>query len=178
MPRSAARSRAQGAERGHLYGTNAEAGGPGALDPTINAFDLGEDPLAWGKERSALVRSMIGDLPRHVLVDNSSPYEVTNAFGALMGEYAQAVVPAVKYLGGAYINRDHAGDPNARAPFAAIPKAKQREALDFLVDRVFAGTRSRCRRRSCSGWAPTAGSTSAARRRSTAGSTSRTTSRR
>ena len=55
-----------------------------------------------------------------------------------MQEYARAIAPAVKYIGGAYINRDHSGDPNARAPFAAIPKAKQREALDFLVDRVFA----------------------------------------
>ena len=49
-----------------------------------------------------------------------------------------AVAPAVKYIGGAYFNRDHSGDPNARPPFAAIPKAKQREALDLLVDRVFA----------------------------------------
>ncbi|HEX5076810.1 MAG TPA: zinc-dependent metalloprotease [Gemmatimonadaceae bacterium] len=128
----------QAAERGHLYGTNAEAGGPGALDPSINTFDLGDDPLAWGKERSELIRNIIKDLPRHVLTDNSSPYEVTDAYGSLMGEYARAVAPAVKYIGGAYINRDHSGDPNARPPFAAIPKAKQREALDLLVDRVFA----------------------------------------
>jgi hypothetical protein len=126
------------AERGHLYGTNAEAAGPGALDPSINTFDLGDDPLAWGKERSELVRNIINTLPRHVLTDNSSPSEVTNAYGMLMAEYARAVAPAVKYIGGAYINRDHTGDPNARAPFAAIAKAKQREALDLLVDRVFA----------------------------------------
>src|SRR5574338_193462 len=77
-------------------------------------------------------------LPKHVLADNSSPYEVTNAYTSLMNEYARAIAPAVKYIGGAYINRDHAGDPNARPPFAPIPKAKQREALDLLVDRVFA----------------------------------------
>ena len=128
----------QAADRGHLYGTNAEAAGPGALDPSINTFDLGEDPLAWGRERSTLVRNIINDLPKHVLTDNASPYEVTSAFGALMTEYARAVAPAVKYIGGAYINRDHAGDPNARPPFAAIPKAKQREALELLMDRVFA----------------------------------------
>ena len=128
----------QVAERGHLYGTNAESGGPSALDPSINIFDLGEDPLAWGRERSTLVRNIINDLPRHVLTDNAAPYEVTSAYASLMAEYARAVVPAVKYIGGAYINRDHSGDPNARAPFAAIPKAKQREALDLLVDRVFA----------------------------------------
>jgi hypothetical protein len=128
----------EGAEKGHLYGTNAEAAGPGALDPTINTFDLGDDPLAWGRERSTLVRNIIADLPKHVLTDNSSPYEVTAAYTSLMQEYARAIAPAVKYIGGAYINRDHAGDPNARAPFAAIPKAKQREALEFVVDRVFA----------------------------------------
>jgi len=48
------------------------------------------------------------------------------------------VAPAVKYIGGAYFNRDHMGDPNGRAPFVAIPKAKQNEALQLLVDRVFA----------------------------------------
>lgn len=137
-PADAQRIARQGAERGHLYGTNAEAAGPGALDPSINTFDLGDDPLAWGKERSALIRTIIDDLPRHVLTDNSSPYEVTDAYGALIGEYARAVAPAVKYIGGAYINRDHVGDPNARPPFAPVPKAKQREALDLLVDRVFA----------------------------------------
>jgi hypothetical protein len=134
----AARVARQGAERGHLYGTNAESGGAGALDPTINTFDLGEDPLAWGRERSDLVRNIVKDLPRHVLTDNASPYEVTSAYASLMTEYARAVAPAVKYIGGAYFNRDHSGDPNARPPFAAIPKAKQREALELLVDRVFA----------------------------------------
>jgi hypothetical protein len=128
----------QAADRKHLYGTNAEAGGGGALDPSINTFDLGDDPLAWGRERSTLVRNIINELPKHVLTDNASPYEVTSAYGALMTEYARAITPAVKYIGGAYINRDHAGDPNARPPFAPIPKAKQREALDLLVDRVFA----------------------------------------
>ena len=69
----------QGADRRHLYGTNAESQGAGALDPTINTFDLGEDPLAWGRERSTLVRNIINDLPKHVLTDNSSPYEMTVA---------------------------------------------------------------------------------------------------
>ena len=137
-PADARRLAREGAERGHLYGTNAESGGPAALDPTINTFDLGEDPLAWGRDRSTLVRNIVADLPKHVLTDNTSPSEVTAAYTSLMNEYARAVAPAVKYIGGAYINRDHAGDPNARPPFAAIPKAKQREALDFLVDRVFA----------------------------------------
>jgi hypothetical protein len=43
----------------------------------------------------------------------------------------------VKYIGGHYINRDHSGDPNGRPPLQNIPRARQREALRLLVDRVF-----------------------------------------
>jgi hypothetical protein len=128
----------QGAAKGHLYGNNSESGGPGALDPSINTYDLGDDPLAWGKQRTSLIREIITNLPQHVQADDKANYDLTSAYQALIGQYAQATAPAVKYLGGSYINRDHVGDPNARLPFERVPRAKQREALDFLVDRVFA----------------------------------------
>jgi len=54
-----------------------------------------------------------------------------------MNEYARAIAPAIKYIGGAYINRDHVGDPNGRLPFEAVPKVKQKEALDFIITSVF-----------------------------------------
>lgn len=122
----------------HLFGTNAEAGGPGAIDPTISIFDLSDDPLAWGRERTALIRGLWQSLPQHVLTDNFRYNQLTVAFQSLFGQYAQAVAPAVKYVGGQYINRDHVGDPNGRRPFVAVPRAKQREALEFLMGRVFA----------------------------------------
>ncbi|NOT06637.1 MAG: zinc-dependent metalloprotease [Gemmatimonadales bacterium] len=121
----------------HMYGTNAESGGPGALDPTINTFDLGEDPLEWGKQRTAILLDVLDNLQAKVLADNSSYNDLSNAFGGLMNEYARAIAPAIKHLGGAYINRDHVGDPNGRLPFVNVPRAKQREALDFVVERVF-----------------------------------------
>ena len=128
------------AAKGHLYGSNSESGGAGALDPSINTYDLGDDPLAWGKQRTAILSAIIDSLPKYALADDKSPYDLTVAYQSLIGQYAQAVAPAVKYLGGQYINRDHVGDINGRAPFERVPKAKQREALDFLVDKVFART--------------------------------------
>ena len=135
-----ARARAlarQVADSAHLFGTNAEAGGPGALDPSINVYDLSADPLAWARERTGIIRELWGALPRVVLADNVRYHELTIAFQSLMGQYAQAVAPAVKYIGGHYINRDHAGDPNGRPPLQNVPRPKQREALQLLVDRVF-----------------------------------------
>ncbi len=119
---------------GHMYGN--ESGGGGALDPTINTYDLGGDPLAWGAERSALIRDLLPRIPEYVLQDNSPFVEVTNAYKQLINEYARAVAPAVKYIGGQYMNRDHVGD--GRDPFVNIPRAKQLEALELLVDRIFA----------------------------------------
>ena len=130
----------QVADPRHLYGTNAESGGAGALDPTINPYDLGDDPLAWGKERTAILLELLNDLPAKVLADNSAYSDLATAFNGIMNEYARAVAPAIKHLGGSYINRDHMGDPAGRLPFVNVPRAKQREALDFIVERVFAPT--------------------------------------
>jgi len=119
---------------GHMYGTDSDAGA--GLDPTITRYDLGGDPLEWGAERSALIRDLLPKIPEYVLQDNSPFVDVTNAYTQLMNEYARAVAPAVKYIGGQYVNRDHVGD--GRDPFVNIPKAKQLEALELLVDRIFA----------------------------------------
>ena len=134
-PARAAALAREAATKPHLYGTNLELGG---TDPSINLWDLGDDPLAWGKERTTIIRELLRDLPAKVLTDNEGYLDVTNAYQSLMNQYALAVAPAIKYLGGQYLNRDHAGDPEARLPFENVPRIKQREALDFLVDRVFA----------------------------------------
>jgi hypothetical protein len=118
----------------HMYGN--EAGGPPALDPTINTYDLGDDPLAWGTERSAMIRGLMDRLPDYVLLDNASFADLSAAYGQLMNEYARAIAPAVKYLGGQYLNRDHVGD--GRDPFVNVPRAEQDRALSLIVDRVFA----------------------------------------
>jgi hypothetical protein len=127
----------QVADKRNMYGTNAEAGGPGAIDPSINVFDLSDDPLAWARQRTQIIRDLWQSLPRNVLTDNYRYFDLAAAYQNLFNQYAQAVAPTVKYIGGQYINRDHVGDPNGRRPFVAVPRAQQRAALAFLVERVF-----------------------------------------
>jgi hypothetical protein len=125
------------AKAGHAYGTDEDGNGPGALDPTVNIWDLGADPLAWAKGRAALISSLIPELPKRVLVDNARYSDVTDAFQTLIGQYGQAVGIGVKYLGGQYQYRDHVGDPGARAPFVPVTRAKQLEAMNFLATSGF-----------------------------------------
>ena len=116
----------------HMYGN--ESGGPNALDPTINTYDLGADPLAWGAERSRIARDLMPLIPEFVLEDNAPYVNLSNATGHLMNEYARAIAPAVKYIGGQYMNRDHVGD--GRLPFENVEKGKQEAALELIVDRL------------------------------------------
>jgi len=117
----------------HMYGN--ESGGPNALDPTINTYDLGGDPLEWGAERSMIVRDLMDVIADYVLEDNAPYVNLSNAAGDLMNQYARALAPAVKYIGGQYMNRDHVGD--GRLPFVNVEKEKQEEALELIIDRLF-----------------------------------------
>ncbi|HEX7119078.1 MAG TPA: zinc-dependent metalloprotease [Longimicrobiales bacterium] len=136
-PARAAALARDAAKPGHAYGTDEDARGPGALDPTVNVYDLGADPLAWGMRRAELIASLWPTLPSHVLEDNARYAELTDAYRTLLSEYGRALATAVKYIGGQYQYRDHVGDPDARPPFVNVPKSRQREALEFLRTHAF-----------------------------------------
>ncbi len=72
-----------------------------------------------------------------MLKDDKRYAELTDAFRSLLVQYARALATGVKYVGGQYQYRDHVGDPNGRAPFLAVDRARQREALAFLTERAF-----------------------------------------
>lgn len=127
----------QAAQDGHAYGTDEDSRGAGALDPTVNVYDLSADPLEWGKQRAAIISGLWRELPRHVLADNSRYADLTSAFQSLLGQYSQALAPAVKYVGGQYVYRTRVGDPGDRGPFVPVPRADQRAALEFLTERAF-----------------------------------------
>ena len=136
-PQKAASLAREGAVRGFSYGTDIDAEGPAALDPHTNAWDLSSDPLAWAMERTDLIRGLWSRIPDVVLADNVAYEEVTLTFDNALNQYAQALTPILKYIGGQHVYRDHFGDPKGRAPFEAIPLERQRQALTFLARNVF-----------------------------------------
>ncbi|HEX6983429.1 MAG TPA: zinc-dependent metalloprotease [Balneolaceae bacterium] len=128
----------QSAQEGHAYGTDEDARGAGAIDPHINVYDLGADPLEWGKNRAELLSGLIPRIPEIALTDNEPYYEATELFQSYLYQYARTLAPAVKYIGGQHQYRDHVGDPDGRAPFVPISKEKQQEALGMIIKFAFA----------------------------------------
>jgi hypothetical protein len=137
-PDRAARLARMAETPGRTYGADEDASGPGAMDPSVNTYDLSDDPLAWGQERAAMVADLWERLHETVLDDNRRYADLTSAYQTLLGQYSQALAPAVKYIGGEYVYRTRVGDEADQGPFVPVDRATQRAALDFLVERAFA----------------------------------------
>ncbi len=127
----------EGAAVGHAYATDEDRAGPGAMDPTVNAWDLGSDPLEWSIDRTELIESIWPNLAEYVLVDNASRLDLRNYAGFLIGSYLNSLTPAVKSIGGQYVYRDHVGDPGERPPFVPVSRDQQEKALNHLMKCLF-----------------------------------------
>jgi hypothetical protein len=121
------------------YGTDEDAFGLStrSLDPTCNLWDIGNDPLQFYQVRLNLAQGLWRDLLKDFERDGELYNKLRLVFNQGIKEYALAGQTAGKYIGGIYTYRDHIGDPNGRPPFVIVPAAKQREALQFLVDKFF-----------------------------------------
>jgi hypothetical protein len=105
------------------------------LDPDINTFDLGEDPLAHARRRIALVRELWERTEKRELKPGESYSVLRRNLTRGLVDARRAVQHATKYIGGLSLLRDHAG--TGRAPMNPVPVAKQRAALAMLAADVF-----------------------------------------
>ena len=106
-------------------------------DPLTNRFDFGAEPLDFAKSRSQLIEGLWPGLVDRVTKPGDGYQRARQAFGVLLGNYGSSLFFASRYVGGLYVNRDHKGDPNGRAPFVVVPAEKQRAALKLLSERMF-----------------------------------------
>src|SRR5574341_1317778 len=121
------------------YNTDEDAGfGPRAVDPSTTHNDMAGDNLVWFNQQFGLVRDLFANMEAKLERPGENYAILRRAFNRMQGEYFVGAMGASKYIGGLYINRDHVGDPNGRPPFVPVPAARQREALKFLTDKVWA----------------------------------------
>ena len=104
------------------------------LDPLVNRWDLGADPLEFAKRRQEIISELWDDIADRVTKDGMGYQRVRRAFRSLLGEYTSSMFLAARFIGGQYHHRDHRGDKNGRLPFVPVPAKKQREALTFIKE--------------------------------------------
>lgn len=121
------------------YATDEDAGlGPRALDPRNNVLDFTKEPLDWFEQRFQLIAELWSNMESKLLRKGESYEILRRAFELSWTEYRIASLVAMKYIGGVYHNRDHAGDPGGRLPYRPVPATQQQRALRFLQDKIWA----------------------------------------
>ena len=118
------------------YATDEDTMGPFSPDPLSNRFDLGKDTVEYAEARARLISELIPGVVERVTANGDGYQRARQAFGVLLRNYGNAMFMAARNVGGVYVNRDHKGDPNERAPFVVVPVEKQMQALAMIEERV------------------------------------------
>jgi hypothetical protein len=114
-------------------------GSMGGVDPMVNRFDLGADPLAYYKQRMKLSRELWDRLQNMNLATGESYERLTRSFRSGFSQVTRVAPLAAKYIGGVHIRRERAG--SKVGVFEPVSAAKQKEAL-ALITKDFFGTDS------------------------------------
>ncbi|MFT3665243.1 zinc-dependent metalloprotease [Piscinibacter sp.] len=128
------------------FANDPDTGGSAAndgIDPLVNRFDLGDDPLAYYRKRLQLSR----ELWQREQARTPQPGEDPNRQRRVLvsGFTALRDSPALvgKYVGGMYTARTVPGEKTPA--FVPVEPAKQREALQFLTTSLFSADSFRFR---------------------------------
>ena len=105
-------------------------------DPLVNVYDLGDDPLAYGKQRIKLAERLFKDLDDKVIRDGESWVRLRSAFGVLLSQYGNAAYLASSNIGGQYFSKHHKSDEKVADPVVPVDVKTQREALEFLTEKI------------------------------------------
>jgi len=122
------------------YDTDEDAGiggGPYDMDPVVNRFDFGTDPLKFYALRLKLSDEVWGNMEQKLQKPGEGYQVLRRSFNGALGQAGYSLYLASKYIGGLYHYRSHVGDPGNRLPFEPVPAAKQREALELLREHLF-----------------------------------------
>jgi hypothetical protein len=121
-----------------VYGTDEDAGYGNiaiGIDPEVNRFDLGSDPLEYYKKRMKLTRELWDRLEALKLEPGESYERLSRSFASGFRQLTRVAPLVAKYVGGIRHVRDRAGTD--RPLYEPTPAAKQREALALVTDGLF-----------------------------------------
>ncbi len=133
-----ARIAARSTEPALAFADDADAGGFGpneGLDPYVNRFDLGDDPLAYYQRRMALSKELWARVQSRSPKAGEDSQRQRRSLLSGFRQLRDLPSLAAKFVGGMHIERDLPGTTR-RPNYRPVDPAKQREALRFLSQEV------------------------------------------
>ncbi|KAA3632361.1 MAG: DUF5117 domain-containing protein, partial [Calditrichaeota bacterium] len=129
---------AKSVEPGHVYSTDEDAFGssPKSIDPYVNLFDLGSDPIAYCEHKITLTKELWANGVEKFETEGQNYNKLLQVFNYGWRSYIESARFAAKFVGGIEHNRDHVGDGDL--PFDPVSAAEQKRAITFINDYIFA----------------------------------------
>ena len=121
-------------EKNLPYATDEDTWGP---DPLARRFDYGADPLDYADSQMRIAQHLRTRILEKIVKDGDSWAKAREAYEILLGRHFGSIAIAANWLGSSYVNRDRKGDPGERNPVVPVETAKQRRALQFVIDNAF-----------------------------------------
>jgi len=123
------------------FDTDEDAGiGPSAfnMDPAVNRWDLGSDPLKFYAHRVGLAREVWQNMESKLEKPGEGYQTLRRSFLTAFRQAGTGLILASKYVGGVYHYRAHVGDPGGQVPFVPVSARQQKDALELLRAQLFA----------------------------------------
>lgn len=101
------------------------------LSPDALPFDLGSDPLAFARQRLALVAHWLRQLEARPLQPDDDAALLRRSVAHAVNELARGAIPLARQIGGVHTRRETAGTPEPS--LQPVSATRQRAALDLLL---------------------------------------------
>ncbi len=119
------------------YATDFDRSG-GGVDPYVNVFDLGADPLAFCEHRIRLTKELWNNSISEFEKPGESYEKIRRVFGNGWRSYRETALFASRFIGGLHHNKNHIGDPGGDIPFRPVAASEQRRAINLISKHIFA----------------------------------------
>ncbi len=116
------------------YATDEDTNGP---DPLARRYDYGREPLKYAENQMELVRLYRNRLIDKFVKEGESWAKAREGYELTLGQQMKAVSMIANWIGAAFVNRDHKGDPGNRLPLTPVAADIQRKSLDFVLKTAF-----------------------------------------
>jgi hypothetical protein len=121
--------------RALAYGTDEDYAG--GIDPQSLQFDLGDDPLAFARQRVAIAQDLLSTLASRPLRRDEDYSILRRTATYALRDLARTSVVVTRQIGGVSALRDYPG--SGRDPLQPVPAATQAQALDLLSRNYLCG---------------------------------------
>lgn len=109
------------------------------IDPRVMVNDMSSDPVEYSVERIILVNDLMDQLiEKYRIREGQSYQELRNSFTRLMYQYSTSTGVISRQVGGVYRQRAFIGQEGATQPYTPVPEDKQRKAMSYLSEYLFA----------------------------------------